>query len=433
VVLGLWAVGGSVGLRAAEGSGSAALGKCVSESGTMGWRVSPDKPWSFAKQNDPLPGGRVIVGMAGGQLDSKDGAVRLTFRSDLDGRSPYPIIESAVVLKDDPKADLSLILDRGRVDLTNHKAKEAARVRVQVRKATWDLVLADPGTRVALELYGRWPAGHQFTTNPGPKDVPTAGLVILVLKGHVFMDHNGVAHALQAPPGPAMIEWDSVTGQDASPSRLEKLPEWVEVEPANTPETQAKMAARKRFRQVAMSKSTEQALDELVDSPNPVERRLAVFAMGAVDDLGRLGKALRETKHQDVWDNGVIALRHWIGRGPGQDQILFKRLQDVAGYSPVHAETVMQLLHSFGTDDLAHSETYQTLIDYLAHDKLAIRGLAHWHLVRLVPAGKDFGYSPFDPQEKREEAIKKWRKLIPKGKLPPAPKPEKKTDKGKGK
>ena len=32
---------------------------------------------------------------------------------------------------------------------------------------------------------------------------------------------------MSAPPGPAFIEWDSVTGMDDSPQRLEELPAWV--------------------------------------------------------------------------------------------------------------------------------------------------------------------------------------------------------------
>jgi hypothetical protein len=85
----------------------------------------------------------------------------------------------------------------------------------------------------------------------------------------------------------------------------------------------------------------------------------------------------------------------------------------------VHAETIMQLLHSFGEADLARPETYQTLIDYLDHNLLGIRALAYWHLYRLVPAGRDLGYNPLDPKDAREVAIKKWRELVPPGKVPP--------------
>jgi hypothetical protein len=147
--------------------------------------------------------------------------------------------------------------------------------------------------------------------------------------------------------------------------------------------------------------------------------------MAALDQLDRLGKAAREAKHPDVLEDAVLALRQWIGRSPGQDQILYNGLVNKAGYKPVHAETVVQLLHSFGEADLASPETYQTLLDYLDHQHLAIRELAYWHLYRLVPAGRDIAYNPLDPREAREAAIQKWRKLLPPGTVPARPGVEK--------
>jgi hypothetical protein len=133
----------------------------------------------------------------------------------------------------------------------------------------------------------------------------------------------------------------------------------------------------------------------------------------------RLGAVLANAKHADTWDYGVRALRHWIGRGPGQDMKLYNGLIKEAKMSELEAETVLQLLHSFGEDQLTHPELYEVLIDFLDHDKLAIRGLAHWHLYRLVPEGQKIAYSPLDPKESRMKPIQEWKKLIPPGKLPP--------------
>src|SRR5206468_4086571 len=123
-----------------------------------------------------------------------------------------------------------------------------------------------------------------------------------------------------------------------------------------------------------------------------------------------------------LWENGVMVLRNWINRNPGNDQIVYKAFLNVGKVPVAEAQTIMQLLHSFGEDDLAQPEVYQTLIDYLDHDRLAIRGLAYWHLSRLVPEGKAFGLNPVDAKDKRDAAVAKWRKLIPDGKMPPAPK-----------
>jgi hypothetical protein len=88
---------------------------------------------------------------------------------------------------------------------------------------------------------------------------------------------------------------------------------------------------------------------------------------------------------------------------------------------PREAEGLLQLLHSFGDEDLARPETYHVLINYLGSERTALRELAYWHLFRLVPAGRKIGYEPLAPKAQRDAAIKEWRKLIPPGEMPPKP------------
>jgi hypothetical protein len=400
------------------------VARCVSETAYIMRRAEPGKPWQVVAKDEAIRAGDLLVGMPGATLDSKNGAVRVEMMSDLEGLSPFPVMDNAIRLHDTPGVDLDMTLDRGRVDLVNRKDRGPAQVKVRVRQETWDLTLEEPCASIALELYGRWAPGVPFTKEPGPKDVPIADLIFLVLKGEVKQGFRGVEHELRAPPGPAMITWDNVDGHDSSPHRLEKLPPWAEpTKGEDSPLVQAKKAALERFRTALLSKPVETVLEEFVQSNNPGDRRLAVIAMAAFDDLANLGKALREGKQPDVWDNGVIALRHWIGRGPGQDQLLYKRLVEVAKCSPVEAEDILQLLHSFSPEEVNRPETYEMLIDHLDHNRLAVRGLANWHLVRLVPAGKEFGYNPMGSKEERKAAIDKWRKLIPPGQLPPKRRP----------
>ena len=396
-----------------------AAGTCVGEAATMLRREAPGKPWHLVTPKETLQTGDLLVGGGGALFDSRNGAVRVEFLGDLAELSPYPVRECAVVLHDDPSVDLDFTLDRGRVNISNRKDSGAARVRVHVRRDAWDLTLDGQGATIALELYGRWPPGAPFTTEPGPKDVPTANLLFLAVKGAVALKHGVHEHTLKAPPGPALIEWDSVTGMDPAPHTLQELPPWAREGAYETPLAQRKKKILAHFRHLLTTKSLDEARDDLLNSDDPDQRRLAVIVMGALDDLPRLARALRESKHPDVWDNGVLALRQWIGRAPGQDQILYRGLIDRGGYSPATAEAILQLLHSFGDADLARPETYDALVDYLDSDHLPLRGLAYWHLKRLVPAGEEFGYDPTDPKEKREAAVQKWKKLIPNGKLPP--------------
>jgi hypothetical protein len=404
-----------------EAKGTAA--KSLAGGGMLLRRAAPGQAWQFVPEKADLPAGGALLGMPGAIIQSPNGAVWMGFLSDLSEKSPFPIRETVAGLHVGAGVDMDVTLDRGRIDLSNRKPDGPATVCVRVRNESWDVVLAEPKSRVAFELYGRWPRGSRFTKEPKPEDAPVAEMVVLVLRGEAVLKHGSTSVRLHAPPGPALMRWDSVTGWDATPDHLDKLPEWANPEEGATAEGQARKAALEKFRDFAQQRGLDAALDAAVVSENPGMRRLAVIAMGALDELPRLGKALRETKYPDVLDNGVLALRHWIGREPGQDQKLYNLLVSQGKYTPVQAETVVQLLHSFGEADLGRPETYETLIDLLDHQGQAIRNLAHWHLIRLVPAGKKIPYSALDPESKRAEAIKEWKKLIPPGQLPPKAKP----------
>jgi hypothetical protein len=139
-----------------------------------------------------------------------------------------------------------------------------------------------------------------------------------------------------------------------------------------------------------------------------------------------MSKLIHESKHRDTWDNVVRVMRHWLGRAPGQDQRFYNGLIKAKGYTPVQAESLIEMLHGFKESERERPELYQMLIDYLVDGRTSMRGLAHWHLVRLVPAGKDIPYDPNAPKAELEKARKEWQKLVPPGKLPPGREPEKK-------
>jgi hypothetical protein len=396
-------------------------GTCASADATIVRREAPGKPWQVVKHGEQLFTGDLLVGMPGAAIDSADGAVRLALLSDPDKQSPYPILEAAVVLNQSPGHDLDFTLDRGRVNVANRKRGGPAKVRVRFHDQSWDATLENPGTVIALQMYGRWAAGARFTPKPGPKDVPSANLLLLVVKGEARVKHGGARHFMKAPPGPALLHWCNEVGSE-SPEPLGALPPWADAQRRNTEEAKKVKAALDRFRKLALEKSIPAALDESLASDDPIDRSLAIVFLGATDNLEGLGKVLNDPKQHEMWDTAVIVVRHWLGRGPGQDLKLYQRLTGVAKYTPAQAGTLMQLLHSFGETDLARPELYEMLVRYMSHDKLGIRGLAHWHLYRLVPEGQKIGFNPLAPKEEREKARAEWKALVEKeiaaGELP---------------
>jgi hypothetical protein len=131
-----------------------------------------------------------------------------------------------------------------------------------------------------------------------------------------------------------------------------------------------------------------------------------------------------QSKDPELWNQAIVTLRHWTGRAPGQDLKLYNALIEMRQMKPVHAETIVQLLHSFDDAALKKPETYETLITYLDHERLGVRGLAYWHLRRMVPEGEKIGYNPLADKEARERAVEEWKKLIPPGEVPKAVKPD---------
>src|SRR6185312_15946650 len=107
-----------------------------------------------------------------------------------------------------------------------------ATVRVRFWDQSWKITLDAKGTRVALELCGRWPAGSRFkvAAKGEPPAKPVATLMLLVVSGAGTVDLGGFTLGLKAPPGPALVEWDSVAGARPQTQKLEVLPEWADPE-----------------------------------------------------------------------------------------------------------------------------------------------------------------------------------------------------------
>jgi hypothetical protein len=313
-------------------------------------------------------------------------------------------------------------LDRGRADLTSLKKEGVARIIFRIWDVPFEVLLLEPGARLAIGMYGRWPSGSRFKKNPGPDDVPALDLFALVISGKARLKRLGGTKIfyLTAPPGPALVQGSNQdSDSEPSPIYVKELPSWAHPE---TPATERgkKMAGYvDQLRKLVREKSLSEAIETFLASEDPDRRALAVAAMGATDDQKHLRQVLRDPKHPDVGEQGIRILRHWLGRCPGQDLKLYEGLVKEGKRSPSQAAIILQLLHSFSEEDLALPETYETLINFLDSEDYGIRGLAYWHLSRLVPQGRKIGYDPRAPKEERQRALKEWLKLVPPGQLPP--------------
>ena len=395
------------------------VGRCLSAGGTLLAHERAGRAWETVGAKETVRSRDLLLALPGTQasLETQPGSVRVKLWGNLPEESTFPGLESSAVLHDSRAFDLDLTLVTGRVVLSNKREKGEAKVWLRLPEEGWQLAL-DPGSEVALELYGRRPRGVPFRKEPGAQEGPTQVLVLVVLKGQLDLKTPSYEHSLSAPPGPAYFHWDNVGGE-AGPRRLDRLPPWAD--PKAPPPEDARDVAEvvRAYRERLKDRGPSAALLDLLargeretdKGRGRLTREFAVLGLAALDDVVRVAEALADERYADVRDTAVMALRHWIGKGRGHDRELYERLMTrQLGYTKGQAEILVQLLHSpFAANQ---PETYEVLLAYLRHGKLAIRELALWHLTRLAPAGRDIRYDPAGPEAERKKAAAEWDKVL---------------------
>lgn len=398
------------------------VARCLGKDGSLLILAKGSSTWKPAKHEEELYAGDLIISGAGVSIESLDKSVKLTFRGDIAGNSPLPIRETAIILL--PKRegfDLSVDFERGRIELSNTKEKGSATCQVTLfnDEEHGKVKLIEPGSTCSLEELGRWPKGTHFKPDNKESINPVYDLVYVALKGTSEVSDHGVTHFMSAPPGPAMLSWNSADGSHPIKSKLEKLPDWTLPPDISNNLVKARVGSILKFRdQFFAGKPLTEVLSALATSETESDRFIAVNMSLATDQLDLFFKVFTTTKNKDVIDNGIIGLRHWIGRKPGQDLKLYEFVISARHYTKKQAEIFIDLLHSFGDDELKEPETFEVLISYLGSDKAGIRALANWHLHRLAPIGRDIKFDTLANEAERKEAIAKWKKLVPKGTVP---------------
>lgn len=407
-------VGGS-SLRAADDKGGVA-GKVASADGTV--LRKDGKVWKAVKTKTTVNGGDILLSLPGmrGDVDSKDGSVQLSLWGNVPEFYNAPVLESEVELAANSERAFDVNVMNGRILLKKGKGKEGSWVRVRYLDRMYDVHLAEPGTEVAVEQYGRWPRGSRFSKRPRPDELPTLALSIFVTKGRADLKIGDEQFLMSMG---ATFYWNNIGGGDRLPHKVDKLPAWTEEKTLTAEGKQMQATLQKLEKQLA-EKPADAVVLENLDAKEAAAREVAVYSLGALNDMPHLVEALAAGKHANVRETAISALRHWIGQGSGQDLRLYRFLVDQKMYSTNQAEIIMQLLHSFEDAARDRPETYETMIEYLRHDNPAIRELARWHLYRWAIAGRDIPYNALGSNAELDKAYKAWKALVPDGTLPPA-------------
>jgi hypothetical protein len=374
-----------------------------------GWtRVRPE---AAVFSNDTLlslPGYKSEIRMPSG--------VRITLWGTLPEQTRMMVLESAVVLHDTNTFDADLTLLRGRLSFTNHKPEGPATIRLRFKAETWDLTLQNGQTEVVAQLWGDDPINWGLSPS-APGEGPMAVLDLYALKGEAHLRDGYHSFAL---PSPSLYFWHSIRGTPQRPIPLPQLPDWA-VNKGPLLQARVRMAQESLSRILTFKTSLDVALASALKDPELASRILAVFSMGAVDDLSDLGDALDDEAHPEVRYSAGFALRHWLHRGPEQEAKLEAAIKQKYQGS-VQRKQILWLLKPLSEVDRAKPETYQLLIDLLASNNLPTRELAIQQLGAIVPhLAKEIPFDPAGGTEQRERAYKLWKAKVPDGKLPPPP------------
>lgn len=372
--------------------------------------------WEAIAAKSDVAADRLLVAMFGAEVNSPDGAVQVRLVADVGQRGPFASLETRVRFHAAKDADLDISLERGIVVLSNKKKAGEAKVHLRVAGELFEVVLHDPKSRVGIEVHGR----HM----PGPPkkavkdDVPVVTMLLFALQGEAVVGHGPKATRMHAPPGAALFLWDSVSGS-SDVQRFEKLPDFAKPFDENERKVFETMCGYAKPLADKLGE-TRVLLQKGVASADPLRRKTAVVAMGALDDLPGLLGALGDTKYADVRDTAVLVARHWVGREQGQSHQWFDFVVK-QGYTPTQAKNMLHLLNGIEEEKRRQPATYDILIQGLNHSKVPMRELARWHLVRLVHGGDKIAYDAAGAEPQRLQAIAEWRRLVPEGELPVVP------------
>ena len=369
---------------------------------TLDAKWIPERPQARLLTGEPilaLPGTRADF-----QLTNK---MKLILHGTVPGSmSINYFFETQATVNFNEQVDLDLTLDRGRVQITG-KPEGIATVKLRYQEAHWDLRLLTPDTEIGIEVTGRVP--------PGSGDwKPHSRLAIFVMKGEISARRGELEERLGARK---VLVWDSVH-TDAGPGLAvpqSEPPAWLTRRPSYPAEVRDGLAAFYRRLGDKLAAQGQElawmvvASDEaLSNSRRPWEQYLAVFVLGALDQLGPVIESLDHPDSPYVRRAAIDALLHFLGRKPGQVELLTKALVG-RGYPPAEQEIFLKLVRRIDRPDRAAIEQ---LLDWLNHPRLAIRELAFLNLVALLPTDRLTGYDPSGPLEQRERAIAQLRSRL---------------------
>lgn len=311
----------------------------------------------------------------------------------------------------DPTAEtgLGLEIDRGRVVLSRPEDSESAAsgkpvvFRLKVRADEWLCELVEPNTVLGVEVI---PAAPTKVGDIESGMKYSGG--ISLSSGSAKLTNLATQQAVELHP---QLPSYTFTG-DAQAPLAEAEPtiggsDWLQSGGAST--RLARQYATRYEREFLPEQPVVASVRPVVKSPQPRMSELATQTLALIGNVSGMVDAL-SADHQESRLAAIEGLRVWLPRDPANVDELKARLEN--RFREDAAAAIERMLWGYTEDDARSNFVSQELVNWLAHDEIAVRELAAYHVQRLT--NRDHGYRADRRPDEREAVIKRWRQQLEK-------------------
>ncbi len=346
-----------------------------------------NRRWEIVPAEAPVKAEERLVGLAPFRLPLQLGNAKVELIRSAEIR-PKPAGDNATARFD---------LTRGRVVVRVDEPDQA--VAVGLGNATLRVV-PPADAPVGLERADR-------QADPDAKNAPA--LRVFVPEGKATLSAGAESQVVSGP----------ATFQFRPPATFEKLaepaPPWVSETELSPADKLAGAEFSALFTKGGFPKTV--LVQATLDDQEPSVRRLALEALGSIDEVDVVLEALNSPGDPSIRLAAIDVLRGAMNQSPESARVVRDALQDFSP-DPAQAATLGKLLAGYSPREARDPKTYEALVLDLEAQELGVRELALMNLRALT--GRDrLDYNPDHPEE--GNGLRAWQDLQKAGKLVPAP------------
>ena len=281
-------------------------------------------------------------------------------------------------------------------------ADEPVTLRVRIRKDDYKLDLLQPGTTVGVEVIPVLPTAKGDLSGATSYN---GGFALISGAGRLTSGDGRLAVDLL--PDAGWLEFfTTAEAVPAQPEPLDAAPEWLNLQGSTAPWSARKYDALYEDEFIA-DQPISQSIRPVVKDRRAPLAELATQTLALAGSYPGLVDAL-SSPHEESRLAAIIGLKQWLPLDAAHGESLRTELQN--RFRPADADAMERLLWGFSDQDARNQVVSEELVEWLAHDEIAIRELAFFHIQRLTE--RKFDYRPNDPVAQRTRAVQNWRRHV---------------------